>query len=245
MAVPKYDEFYPYVLRILEDKKEYKLSEIREELVRIMSLTEKDLEELLPSKTQTIFYNRVNWACIYLKNAGILSSPQRGIYVLTSRGEEFIKEKGYEINNEDLLKYESFREFQNIDKKEKDKTEKNTQEKVLDVTPEDQIDEAFKALNAQLSEDILGEIMEMSPIFFEKMVLDLLYEMGYGGKDKNRIIHTRFTKDDGIDGLIKEDELGLDHIYIQAKRWSGVVGQPEIQRFAGALSGKGARKEYL
>lgn len=242
MAVPAYQEFFPYILRLLEDKKEYKLSDIRKELVKTMNLTEKDLEELLPSKTQTVFQNRANWACFYLKKAGILSTPQRGIYVLTSIEEQIIKGKGYDINTEDLLQYESFREFVNVDKKEEDKIDNEETDRNLDVTPEARIDEAFKTLHIQLSEEILSEIMEMSPIFFERMVLDLLYEMGYGGKDKNRIIHTRFTQDDGIDGLIKEDELGLDYIYIQAKRWSGVVGQPEIQKFAGALSGKGARK---
>lgn len=242
MAVPAYKEFFPYILKVLEDRKEYKLSEVREKLVSMMKLTEEDINELLPSKTQTIFRNRSNWACYYLKRAGILATPQRGVYVLTDRGEMFIGEKGYNISNNDLLEYESFREFINIDKKEDKENKDKVIDGIPDVTPEVQIDEAFKTLNSQLSEEILNEIMQMSPMFFEKMVLDLLYEMGYGGKDKNRIIHTRYSQDDGIDGLIKEDELGLDYIYIQAKRWAGVIGQAQIQQFSGALSGKGAKK---
>lgn len=242
MAIPSYNEFYPFILKILEDKKAYELSVIRDLIKKEMNLTKEDMSEMLPSNKQTVFANRVNWACVYLFKSGIIDRVKRGIYKITKMGEVFIIQNGYNITHNDLIKYESFREFINIDKKPvKDKLKEEIEE-IPDETPDMQIEEAFKVLNKQLSDEILNEIMQMSPIFFEKLVLDLLFEMGYGGKDKQRIIHTRYTQDDGIDGLIKEDELGLDYIYIQAKRWGGVVGQPQIQQFSGALSGKGAKK---
>lgn len=242
MSIPSYQEFYPYILKLLSNNKTYKLKDARKEIGVSMNITEEQKKELLPSKVQTVFDNRVNWAFVYLRKAGVLGSPSRGKYYLTEVGERLIKEKGYDITDKNLLKFKSFREFKEPKSESKDNGNTIKVETKKDVTPDDQLVEAFKKIEDQLAEDLLSEISSMSPIFFERLVLDLLYGMGYGGKGDNRIIYTPATQDDGIDGLIKEDELGLEHIYVQAKRWSGTVGQPEIQKFSGALSGKGAKK---
>ncbi|NLN47859.1 MAG: restriction endonuclease [Clostridiales bacterium] len=240
--IPKFDDFYPYILKILENKEVYKLKDIREILAKNMSISESARKELLPSKKQTTFDNRVNWACIYLTKAGILDRPTRGEYKISPEGETFIREKGYNIKLDDLKKNESFRKFLGLDKEPTSVVDMPDEEEI----PEEQIDNAFKKMNKQLSEDLLNEIFKMSPKFFEILVLDLLRKMGYGGKtddiSRDSAIHTGDGPDDGIDGLIKEDELGLDYIYVQAKRWTDSVGKPEIQKFAGALSGKGAKK---
>ena len=238
--LPTYDKFFPYVLESLKDGNPKKLKDIRKEIAQIMNLTEEQTTALLPSKTQSIFDNRTNWAAYYLKRAGILTTPQRGVYILSQEGIKYIEKNGYSILKTDLEKYDSFKEFI----KPKDSVETINKENTgqEELTPEDKITDAINTLNQQLADELIEEIMSMSPIFFERLVLDLLYQMGYGGKRDNSIIHTSFSQDDGIDGLIKEDELGLDYIYIQAKRWSNVVGQPEIQKFSGALSGFAARK---
>lgn len=243
MSVPKFHEFLPYVLKELKDGRPYPLKEIRKKLAISMNLTEEQLSQLLPSKTQTMFDNRSNWACYYLKRAGILKTPKRGIYQLSSEGRDYIDNNGFEITLSDLEKYKSFREFLNIDKTPS-QDETNQPEKLDTSTPEDRINDSIKEIQEQLSDDLLEIILEMSPHFFERLVLDLLHVMGYGGKEKHNLIHTGYGADGGIDGLIKEDALGLEHIYIQAKRWKpdSTVSSTEIQKFAGALSGKGARK---
>lgn len=239
--IPKHHEFFPHILEVLSDKKTYRLRDIRDRIAKMIDISEEDRQKLLPSKTQSIFDNRVNWACVYLKKAGVVDTPKRGQYLLTKRGEKVIDQKGFQITLDDLNQFKSFREFIGLT----ESADENNGEKdddSVDKTPEAQLYDAIEKINSQLSDEILSEIMSMSPVFFERLVLDLLRQMGYGGKDERSFIHTQYTQDDGIDGMIKEDELGLDYIYVQAKRWSSGVGQPEIQKFSGALSGKGATK---
>lgn len=251
MAIPKFDELFPIILEIFEDGKILKNAEIVDAVIQKLNLTEEEKQRLLPSGTQTVIYNRADWAAYYLRRASLLKVEKRGQYQISEIGLEYIKENGYQILLNDLYQYESFREFQN--KSKITKNGENLQPKKADTildqnqeeeqqTPEEQIDEAIKALNQQLADEIITTIMDLPWQFFEKLVLDLLIAMGYGGKDKRNSKLTPLSNDEGIDGLIKEDELGLDHIYIQAKRWSNTVGRTEIQQFAGALSGFGARK---
>lgn len=246
LNLPKFDEFYPDILEILKNKEVYRLSVLRDKIARKRNINDEERRKLLDSGTQSVYDNRIGWALTYLKKAGIIERPERAKYKISNRGLEYIKEKGIDINTKSLNEFEEFREFQTINQENKNSNQllnKEKEDQELDLnTPDEIMNHSFSKIQDQLSEDILTEIMNMSPLFFEKLVLDLLYEMGYGGKGEDRIIYTAASRDDGIDGLIKEDELGLEHIYVQAKRWKGTVGQPEIQKFSGALNGKGANK---
>lgn len=223
----------------MNDGSARQLSDLREKVASLMKISNENRAILLPSKTQSVFDNRCNWASYYLMRAGLLKRPKRGVYQITEVGSDYIREhNGYGITLEDLDRYESFLEF----KKAKRQNGGGPGTAPPEETPEDQMNDAFQLINKRLADDILNELMNLSPIFFEKLVLDLLNKMGYGGKNEDAIIHTPISHDGGIDGLIKEDELGLDHVYVQAKRWTNPVHVPEIQKFAGALSGQGARK---
>ncbi len=264
MALPKYDEMFPDVLKVLSDGKGKKVDTIRKEISQVRGLSQEELSELLPSNSGTVFNNRANWALQYLFQAGFIERPRRGVYQLSQEGKNYIEKNGYAITTDDLRKIDAFNEFQSRSRQGKtneviedspntsltpNKNEPIGKSKTpvdfpLDETPEVLIDGAQKLLHRKLSEDLMQAIMDMDPVFFEKLVLDLLIAMGYGGKDNANIIHTPASGDGGIDGLIKEDELGLDYIYVQAKRWAhgNQVSRPEVQKFVGALVGEGARK---
>lgn len=251
MAIPKYHQLFPLVLEILEDGRILRLIEINNHIIDKLNLSEEESQLMLPSGTQTVIRNRSDWASYYLRRAGLLKVEKKGHYQITDIGKDYIQQNGYQITLDDLNQFEPFRDFLGASraKDSKDKTtsegreaEQNSTDQEKTQTPEEQIEEAIKVLDQQLADDLIAEIMQMPPAFFEKLVLDLLIAMGYGGKDKRNSKLTPLSNDEGIDGLIKEDELGLDHIYIQAKRWKDPVGRTEIQRFVGALSGFGARK---
>lgn len=244
MAILTYQEYYPFVLKALESGKLLRLSEIQEIVADDSGISEEDRMILLPSKTQSVFVNRVNWACFYLKKAGVLSTPQRGHYQLTTDGEKVIRENGYAITNDVLMQFDSFRELVTPNtEKIKGTNQTEIQEKENDdETPEDKISVAVETLNRQLADSLLDQIQKMSPVFFEKLVLDLLFAMGYGGRKAERVLHTKSSNDEGIDGIINEDELGFDAIYVQAKKWINPVSRPEVQKFSGALAGQDAKK---
>ena len=207
-------------------------------------MTEEERRELLPSGSQTVFDSRVGWARTYLKQAGILHSPKRGFFEITTRGKELLESGISRIDNTVLEQFEEFKEFKSRKKKkdESDTTETTEPSIDSDQTPEDQIASAYRTIKVGIQKEILENIMNSSPAFFERLVIDLVVRMGYGGSrsDAGRAIGK--SGDGGIDGIINEDKLGLDVIYIQAKRWEGSVGRPEIQKFAGALQGQRARK---
>lgn len=247
MAIPKYDEMYPFVMKILSDGKERSVKEIREELIKSLNLKEEDLQEMLPSKKMSTFANRSGWTIQYLFQAELLDRPHKARYVLSQRGREHIAKYGFDVSTSDLKKSTKFLRFQTVstDTKPIDDGQNGTENiEPSDETPEDRMEEAFQIIRRQLKEELMYEVMAMSPAFFEGLVLDLLVKMGYGGKNKLNIIRTPISNDGGIDGLIKEDALGLDYIYIQAKRWKedSIVSRPEIQSFLGALNGQGAKK---
>jgi restriction system protein len=201
----------------------------------------RNAKSLLPSGTQPVFTNRVAWACIYLQRAGLLERPRRGRYRITERGSSVLKEKPGKIDIKYLQQFPEFIKFREIKKQEKEQPDGNDEEEKV-TSPEETLESAYQELKHNLATDIVQTLKDCSSQFFERLVIDVLLEMGYGGSRKEAGEAIGRAGDEGIDGIIKEDKLGLDIIYIQAKRWDSTVGRPEIQKFAGALQGQRARK---
>lgn len=245
MAIPDYQTLMLPVLKLASDEKEYKFSQAVEDLADEFSLSMEERNELLPSGSQAVFNNRVGWARSYLKQAGLLASPKRGFFTITEKGIGLLKTNPKKIDITVLEQYPEFIEFKN---RKKDKNETDTQQveastkRDSNLTPEDALASAYKKLRSTLESEVLSSVKESAPSFFERLVVDLLVKMGYGGNRQDAGKALGKSGDGGIDGIINEDRLGLDVIYIQAKRWEGTVGRPEIQKFAGALQGQRARK---
>lgn len=240
MAVPGYQDFiYPF-LKQLEDGKEYRLQDLYEILAKHFSLTEEDIAEKLPSGKQTLVVNRIGWARTYLNKAGLIQVVRRAVFKITEEGVKVLNDPSVSrIDRKFLMRYESFNKFIN-----------NSADTINDVPPDPQqtplelIDYNYTILKNELQELILEKILDCSPVFFERLIVDLVVAMGYGGSvnDAGRAIGK--SGDEGIDGIIKEDVLGLDMIYLQAKRWKveSTVSRPDIQAFVGSLVGKKASK---
>jgi len=244
VAIPDYQTLMLPVLQLASDGKEHKFSQAVEMLANEFGLTTEERIELLPSGSQAVFNNRVGWARSYLKQAGLLTSPKRGFFTITEKGTELLATNPTRIDTSILEQYPEFIEFKN---RRKDKAEGESEiesafEQESTLTPEDALAAAYNKLRSALESEILSAVKEASPSFFERVVVDLLVKMGYGGNRQDAGRALGKSGDGGIDGIINEDRLGLDVIYIQAKRWEGVVGRPEIQKFAGALQGQRARK---
>jgi len=233
------------VLKLASDGNEHKFSKAVEELADEFNLSTEERNELLPSGSQAVFHNRVGWARSYLKQAGLLASPKRGFFTITQKGKELLATNPSRVDASTLQQYPEFIEFKN---RKKEKGEYDEAEIVFNaeqestLTPEDALASAYNKLRSALESELLIAVKESSPSFFERVVVDLLVKMGYGGNRQDAGRALGKSGDEGIDGIINEDRLGLDVIYIQAKRWEGVVGRPEIQKFAGALQGQRARK---
>lgn len=234
------------LLRHVSDKGEYKFRDIIEGLANKFGLTDEERKELLTSGIQPIFQNRVGWAKTYLKKAGLIDTPKRATVTITTRGLEILEKNLDSINVKFLKQFPEFVEFQTA-KRVDGETETETAEEQSTQTPEETLETAYQKIRKSLAQDLINRVMALSPAFFERLVVELLVEMGYGGsiKDAGRAIGK--SGDEGIDGTIKEDKLGLDIIYIQAKRWQpgNVVGRPELQKFVGALAGQGAKKKVF
>lgn len=239
MSVPKYDELMKPLLEIVKDGKVYKIKDVTTALAQQLSLSSEDLSEMLPSGRQSAFKNRVGWAKTYLKKAGLLDSPARASVIITDVGRKVLKDNPEKINSKYLEQFPSFVNFTSSPDFSDDTSEEPTAIKVTDLTPDDQLEDAYKQINASLASDLLSEVMKISPYTFEKLVVDLLSKMGYGTVAYGSHA-TSSSGDDGIDGVIMEDKLGFSLIYMQAKEWGQdrVVGQPEIQSFVGAIAGK-------
>ncbi|MBE3128828.1 MAG: restriction endonuclease [Actinobacteria bacterium] len=235
MTIPKYEEIMLPLLEFAKDNKEHQVREAYEYLSKKFKLTDEEIEELLPSGTQSLFENRVGWARTYLVKAGLLESKKRGYFNITKRGSAVLQENLKEINSEYLKRYPEFVDFNKSVRTPSGKDKR-------DSTPFEIIENNFQLIRNNLANELLQKVKESNPRFFENLVVDLLVKMGYGGtrKDAARVIGK--SGDGGIDGIIKEDKLGLDVIYIQAKKWEGVVSRPEIQKFVGALEGQKAKK---
>ena len=244
MAIPKYNELYVPLLNLLSNQKVYNMHEVYEIISDELNLTDEEMEEMLPSKSQTVIVSRIGWARTYLKKAGLVESPKRGYIQITDRGLKDIKENP-NLTEDDLWKYPEFEEFATRKRKPTKKPIKTIgKPKNINLTPEEEMDLAYENINMELGERIIETINSKSPIFFERLVMDLLLKMGYGKYIDNAGTTTSFTGDEGIDGIINEDKLGLSQIGIQAKRFDerSKVGRPLIQNFAGALLGKGLTK---
>jgi restriction system protein len=239
--IPDYQSLMLPLLKKLADKQEHKFRDLIEELALEFKLTDEEQKELLQSGAQPVFHNRVGWARGYMKQAGLIESPKRAISKITQRGLDVLKEKPDKINVGYLKRFPEFLEFQS---RKHTETEPEETTEIIIETPEEQLENAYLRLRKSLAQELLNKVIELSPSFFERLVVDLLVKMGYGGSIKDAGKAMGKSGDEGIDGTIKEDKLGLDIIYIQAKRWQkgNVVGRPEIQKFVGALAGQGAKK---
>jgi restriction system protein len=242
MAIPDYQSIMLPLLRLAADGAEHMFREAVDKLSDEFALTDAERTELLPSGTAHVFGSRVGWARTYLKQAGLLSAPKRGIFKITQDGSALLVKKPTRIDNNLLNQYEPFRVFRARGKTEDGQVPQPALAAPSDQTPEDAMAVAYQRVRRELEAELLEQVKSSSPAFFERLVVDLLVAMGYGGSRQDAGRALGKSGDGGIDGMIKEDRLGLDVIYIQAKRWEGVVGRPEIQKFAGALQGQRANK---
>lgn len=228
------------VLKYCGDKEEHSTRDIYEHISQTLNLSTEDLKELVPSGQQTLYENRLAWAKTYLKKAGLLTSPRRGIVKITERGLFVLKDPPPEIDNTFLMQYS---EFQNFKKKKSDQYDTIESSEIANqITPFELLENGFQQIRNELASDILEQLKDVSPSRFEQIVVELIVKMGYGGTLKDAGQALGRSGDGGIDGIIKEDRLGLDAIYIQAKRWEGTVSRPEVQKFIGALQMQQARK---
>ena len=244
--IPKFDNFFLPCLQCLNDENIHSQESLRNYVINYFKLTAAEAGTLIKSGKKTQVSDRVSWTVSYFLQAGFVDSPKRGTYRINEFGKSFLLAHKDGFDKTDLLQIPSFAKFAT---RRTDKPENNikkslvVEEKTDDKTPTDLIDDAFRQINSALAKDLLTKILEMSPSFFEKLVVELLVKMGYGGSFEDAASVTQYSHDEGIDGVIKEDKLGLDTIYIQAKRWDkGTVGRKEIQAFVGAINMKHASK---
>ncbi len=251
MAIPDYQSLMSPVLSLMADKGTRKVDDILALLAKQLVWTNEQLSEMLPSGSKTIAKDRVSWTVTYLTKAGLLLRPKTATYTISEEGIKVAKLTDVTVNNQFLLRYPEFAEFYR--RKNRDRsgvtltlTSRKKRSKVdVDtflLSPDEQLDSAALSLQQVLEDDLLDKLKTVSPSFFERIVVDLLVAMGYGGSVKDAGKTIGKSGDGGVDGIIKEDKLGLDTIYIQAKRWEANVGRPEIQKFAGALQGFRAKK---
>ena len=228
------------LLKFVDDNNDHTMRDAIDYLSKYFALSKEERMELLPSGKQQTFNNRVGWARTYLKKAGLIASPKRGLVKITPRGLEVLATNPETINVKFLEQFNEFIEFRSkTNKKSEESTEADSSDS---STPEEALEVAYQSLRDGLADEILTTLKQCSPSFFEKLVVDVLVKMGYGGSRREAGKAIGGSGDGGIDGIINEDRLGLDNIYIQAKRWEGVVGRPEIQKFAGALQGYRSKK---
>lgn len=244
MAIPDFQTLMLPVLRQLAVDGEQAPSSVRATIATIFKLSEEELAALLPSGRQAIFANRIAWALGYLKQAGLVESPRRGLYRITERGTATLREPIECIDIQYLMRFPEFVAFRTASNDDAEQTPSlaKVAAESTPLTPDEQIRQGYTRLQANLATQLLERVRQASPKFFEELVVELLVAMGYGGSHEDASSVVGQSGDEGIDGIIKEDRLGLDTIYIQAKRWKDSIGRPEIQRFAGALQGQRARK---
>ncbi|HWO89200.1 MAG TPA: restriction endonuclease [Gemmatimonadales bacterium] len=232
-------------LRVLADGKPHGRAAVTEAVADHFGLSDAERRELLPSGKMTVIRSRVGWAVSYMKQAGLISAPRRGVYQITERGRQVLARKLERIDVALLEEFEEFKAF-------RARSRTAVQDSPLpgpalgpsadDTTPEEALEHAYQQLRREVEAELLDQVKAAPPSFFERLVVDLLLQMGYGGSRQEAGSVIGGTGDGGIDGIINEDRLGLDVVYIQAKRWTEAVGRPEIQKFAGALQGHRAKK---
>ena len=238
--IPDYQTIMLPLLGMSSDGEEHGFQEAVDNMVEHFDLSTDERKRLLPSGRKSIISNRVGWAKTYMSKAGLLDTSKRGYFRITQEGLDVIAEKPEAINVKYLNRFPGFRKFR--ERKSEGNGEEAVEERDTNINPEEALEDAYMALRGTLGQEILEKVKSCSPAFFEKLVVELLVNMGYGGSRKDAGEAIGRSGDEGIDGIIKEDRLGLDVIYIQAKRWENTVGRPEIQKFVGALQGKRAKK---
>ena len=242
MTIPDFQSIMLPLLKLAADDKVHTIRTAKEVLGEQFQLSEEELDHTLPSGRQKTFSNRVSWAKTYLERAGLLSKAGRGQFKITQRGHDVLANPPAIIDIKFLQQFKEFLDFRSrSDTPDNSITVVESEDTTDTQTPEEALQDAYKQLRDDLAGEILEHVAEMSPHFFEQLVLDLMLAMGYGGAQKTGVLTTAGA-DEGIDGVINEDRLGLDIVYLQAKRWGNQVGRPEIQKFVGALHGKRARK---
>jgi restriction system protein len=249
MTIPSYQTLMLPVLKCAE-KKDIRVPEIEEEIAKQFGLTQAERDQLLPSGRQKLLHNRLHWAKFYMSKAGLIKPAGSNRFVASELGRQLLSTNPTQIDNDVLLKYPSFQEFYRGSSSSGDPAKQtsassgaSTPALAADTTPEEQIEAAHLAVHAALKAELLQRIVQNSPSFFEQVIIDLLVKMGYGGSHKNAAEQLGRTGDGGVDGVINEDRLGLDRVYVQAKRFKdGSVGRPDVQAFVGSLVGLGASK---
>ncbi|MXP25689.1 restriction endonuclease [Altererythrobacter indicus] len=244
MAIPNYQQLMLPLLKIAAVG-ETRVPIAAEKIADDLGLSEEEREELLPSGTQRLLHNRIHWAKFYMSKAGLIDSPRRGVFLASAEGRNLLDRQPSEINVDLLKAYPAYAEFEAKMKRPDESDAEESEDLIADTsTPEEQIDSAHRVLNNTLRSDLLNRILDQTPAFFERIIVELLVAMGYGGTHENAARGLGKSGDGGVDGVIDEDRLGLDRIYVQAKRYAAenLIGRPEIQGFVGSLVGLGASK---
>lgn len=241
MAIPDFQSMMLPLMRIASDQKMHFFRDSVEAISQEFGLSESERSEMLPSGGSPLFYNRLAWSKTHLKMAGLLELPQRGAFRITESGLELLAKAPVRIDLALLRKYPAYQQAR-AGAETASSTPLIQPEQPAEATPEEEIEQAHHLLRRELAADVLASIMKCSPVFFERLIVQLMIQMGYGGSREEAGKAVGRSGDGGIDGIINEDRLGLDAIYLQAKRWEGVVGRPEIMRFVGALAGQRSTK---
>jgi restriction system protein len=242
MAIPDFQTIMLPLLKLTADQNEHQFRDIVETLAQEFELSQEERRVLLPSRTSFLFDNRVGWARLYLVRAGLLEKRERGFVKITQRGLQLLMQTPAKIDRKFLEQYPEFIEFVKPPIRGKAASTIAKAKEIDEQTPEEAFEYGYEQMRHELAQQLLTQVINTSPKFFERLVIDLLVKMGYGGsiKDAGKVVGA--SGDEGIDGVIKEDRLGLDTIYVQAKRWQGTIGRPELMKFVGALKGQKANK---
>lgn len=242
MAIPDFQSIMLPLLNVAADGESHYIHDAVEELAGHFSLTDEEKAKLLSSGQQPVFYNRVGWARTYLKKAGLVEDPKRGYFRITERGKSVLQEKPDRIDMKYMQRFPEYVEFRQTTREPAD--QEPSKDDLEELTPEEALEDSYQRIRGDLADELLGFVLSSTPGFFEKLVVELLVKMGYGGSQREAARAVGQSGDEGIDGIIDEDRLGLDSIYVQAKKWKvdSSVGRPEIQKFVGALQGKRAKK---
>lgn len=234
--IPQYNEMYNEVLQVLNKHHQLRVRDMVDEVSDVLHLTEDERNQKMENSHKTVIYHRLGWTKTYLTKAGLIRSVERGVYQITPQGENILSSHIH-VDDDYLMQYDEVRQFVN-----RHNEQPENQTKPKESTPLENIDQSIKMISSRVSDELLDMIISKDPAFFEKLVLDLLDKMGYA-YDKESIISTDYSGDEGIDGIINEDQFGFNSIYIQAKKWNrSSVGRPEIQKFLGAVAGQGGTK---
>lgn len=242
MNIPTFQQIMLPLLKFANDEKDHTLREAIEYISSYFNISEEDRRILLPSGVQPIIDNRVSWANTFLKKAGLLESPKWSYFRITNQGLKVLSENPSELSVNYLKRFPQFKEFSSNKKSQNFKSEKNDIPEHTEKTPQEVMDAGYQEIRNSLAQELIGLVKQSSPRFFEQLVVELLLAMGYGGSRKEAGKAVGQTGDGGIDGIINEDKLGLDVIYIQAKRWENSVGSKDVRNFVGSLIGNKANK---